>query len=572
MRSPNTTEISPYTLVVTAVSIVLVLAAGIGLRSPWPADEPRFVLIAQEMLLGGDWLFPHRAAELYSHKPPLFAWVLAGAMALTGSMRIGFLLPSLLAAVATLLMVFDLARRLWGGHAALLATLLLATTPQFSLQAKTAQIDMLLCCWLTLGLYGLFRHLLLGPAWGWYGVAFVAMGLGVLTKIVGFLPLFMALPFWWLLWRHPGQVSLHRLWPALALTLLLPLTAALWLGPMLWQVWSSGDPQLQAYAHDLLVGQTISRYDGELGHNKPWFYYLTSVIPLFWLPLSLLLPFLARPWWQALKRGDGAHWLLLGYALLVLLFYSCTPSKRGVYILAMLPALCLCAAPHLQALRQRRLIQRLLWGLSLLLAVALLAAAASGGRFANVRDLAEMPELLTALRWTLASIGSLTLIAVLWLRPGRGDCSWLVTAALLWLGYSVAGYPLLEPLRSPVHSMQEVASHLGPDDELAIINYREQQLLFADRPVTHFGFFTDKQQQDEEAAQWLRESPATRWVMLPASKSGNCFDEQKAIDLGQEQRWRWLLVNADAIRPECPADGGLPRFQAPWYGNSRSHH
>ena len=28
---------------------LLVLGAGIGLRAPWPADEPRFVLVAKQM-------------------------------------------------------------------------------------------------------------------------------------------------------------------------------------------------------------------------------------------------------------------------------------------------------------------------------------------------------------------------------------------------------------------------------------------------------------------------------------------------------------------------------------------
>ena len=36
---------------------VLLIGAGIGLRDPWPADEPRFALIAREMVATGQWLF-----------------------------------------------------------------------------------------------------------------------------------------------------------------------------------------------------------------------------------------------------------------------------------------------------------------------------------------------------------------------------------------------------------------------------------------------------------------------------------------------------------------------------------
>ena len=33
---------------------LFVLAAGYGLREPWPADEPRFVLVAKQMVESGD--------------------------------------------------------------------------------------------------------------------------------------------------------------------------------------------------------------------------------------------------------------------------------------------------------------------------------------------------------------------------------------------------------------------------------------------------------------------------------------------------------------------------------------
>ncbi|MBL8246707.1 MAG: glycosyltransferase family 39 protein, partial [Rhodanobacteraceae bacterium] len=93
---------------------LLLIGAGIGLRDPWPADEPRFALVAKQMVDSGEWLFPHRGNELYSDKPPMFMWMQAAASTLTGSWRIGFLLPSLLSGLLTLALVFDLSRRLHG--------------------------------------------------------------------------------------------------------------------------------------------------------------------------------------------------------------------------------------------------------------------------------------------------------------------------------------------------------------------------------------------------------------------------------------------------------------------------
>ena len=90
---------------------LLVLGAGLGLRDPRPSDEPRFALVAKQMVESGDWLFPRRGIDLYSDKPPLLFWLQAFAYSLIGNWRIAFLLPSLLAALGTIALTYDLGRR-----------------------------------------------------------------------------------------------------------------------------------------------------------------------------------------------------------------------------------------------------------------------------------------------------------------------------------------------------------------------------------------------------------------------------------------------------------------------------
>jgi len=168
---------------------LLLIGAGLGLRDPWPADEPRFALIAQDMLRSSDWLFPRVSGDLYADKPPLYFWLMAASMAATGSLRVGFLLPSLLSGLGTVVLVYDLLRRARGREVALAGGLLLLLTFQFVWQARQAQIDATLCFLTTLSLYGLLRHLALGPARIWFLAGWAAAGLGVITKGVGFLPL-----------------------------------------------------------------------------------------------------------------------------------------------------------------------------------------------------------------------------------------------------------------------------------------------------------------------------------------------------------------------------------------------
>jgi len=273
-----------------ALAVLLLVATGMGLRDPWPADEPRFVLIARDMVLHGDWLFPRVGGDLYHDKPPLFFWLLATGYWITGSIRASFLIPSFLAACGILALVYDLVRRLAGREAALAGAMLLACTVQFPIVTRGAQIDATLCLLTTLSLYGLLRHLMLGPAWGWYFIGGLAAGLGVITKGVGFLPLLVLLPY--PLLRARGFQPLPRFpggarWSLAAIGFLAGI--AIWLVPMLVAVAHSNDPQLIAYRDGILLQQTVKRYASAWHHLAPWYYFLVEVIPVLWSPASLLL-------------------------------------------------------------------------------------------------------------------------------------------------------------------------------------------------------------------------------------------------------------------------------------------
>ena len=149
-KSGNDHQFNLVWLFVFAVAIIFI---GIGLREPWPADEPRFAQVAREMVETGQWFFPMRGGELYPDKPPVFMWSIAVFYWLFGSIKIAFLLPSAICSVITTFLVYDLGRRYWSAQVGWRAALLLLLTIQFTLQAKTAQIDAMLCCWVTIGCY-----------------------------------------------------------------------------------------------------------------------------------------------------------------------------------------------------------------------------------------------------------------------------------------------------------------------------------------------------------------------------------------------------------------------------------
>ena len=555
----------------------LVFGAALGQRAPAPADEPRFVLAAKHMVESGDWLVPMRGSERYAEKPPVFMWAIAASAVVVRDWNVAFLLPSLLAALATLWLTGDLARRLWRPGLAPWAAGALLVSLQFGLQAGRAQIDMVLVALTTLSLWGLLRHLLRGPDWraAWLG-AFAA-GVGTVTKGVGFLPLLVLLPWLLLRWRRPSTAwrpAPGDGWRWAGLALAFVAGTAVWLGPLAVELLRVPSPDLRAYAAELLLRQTGERYANAWHHVQPPWYYLQSMATV-WLPGVLLVPWLLPAWWRRLRRGDARLWLLLGWALLVLLFFSASPGKREVYIFPVLPALCVAAAPLLPALLPRRGPARVLRGWLGLLAALLVVAGASGlaatGGLGGVEGSGLAERLAGAGRWavrlateralapgetrqvlaTLLALGLALLPLAAWARRGRLHVALPAATALLWLAVGLGIGPALDRSSSGRGLMETATARIGAGGELALVAWREQFLLQAPGSVVEFGFKRPVEGQWRDAAAWLAAAPSTRWVLVPEPALDRCVDRRRAAPLGRASRLDWWLVPASAMRAGC---------------------
>jgi len=530
---------------------LLVLGAGLGLRDPWPSDEPRFALVAQWMVEHGQWLFPHRGHELYPDKPPVFMWLQALSYYLTGHWRIAFLLPSLLAALGALALVYDLARRLWGHRSALLAAATLLVTIHFTYQMRNAQIDPLLLGWMTLANYGLLRHLLLGPCWRWFAVGCFFAGVGVATKGVGVLALLMLVPYMVARrghWRHLALPTGGWRWAGgLALFFVAILG---WLLPMLLIAHADGDPQHAEYVQNILFGQTVHRYATPTGHIHSPFYFL-GIIVVDWLPLSLLLPWALPAWWRRLKRRDARFLLPLGWAVLVLLFFSLSPGKRDVYILPALPMVALALAPLLPGLLRRRGVRIAVFALTVLLAGTLAAASALAIHRHPAWALKIEQSLDPRIWWMLLAIGVAGLAIAALTRVRRAPLGWLLFAGVLWSVYGVWGYPLLNGDRSARDVMVEARAIAGPQATIGLLAWKEQNLLMAQGPVTEFGFRKPWPRQYAEAIAWLEGDPAQRWIFSLDEAMGACVDRARAIHVGHANRREWWMFRRDAVIPGC---------------------
>lgn len=532
---------------------LLLIATGIGLRDPWPADEPRFALVVRDMVATGDWLLPRVGGDVYADKPPLFFWLMGLALLATGSLRLAFLLPSLLAGLACVLLVYDLGRRLWNRETGLAAGLALLLTVQFVWQARQAQIDATLCFWCVLSLYGLLRHLLIGPAWGWYAVGWAAAGFGVITKGVGFLPLLVMIPFF-LLRRPEWSPRTHD--TAIAPWLLGPpaflLAVSTWLVPMLMA--ASADPGLAAYRDEILFQQTVGRYTDAWHHRKPFWYFIVQVIPVMWLPLTLLLPWLIPQWRKAWQGRDLRIALLLSWIVTVVLFFSFSTGKRGIYVLPALPAFVLACAPYLLELAQRRVVQRVIFTFA-----ALVAAICSLAAIFMLLRGEQRTQLLV--NYDLDVFGPLLLIGIAGIaacvvtRPRRSFVAYAGVLASVLLVTSYWVNPVMNMARSGAAFMRNVERNNSPTAELGLVAFREQYLLVVHRPIVHFGHarWREREQEAADAALWLSGS-AQRQLVVNEFARDRCFAGSHSVPLGAANRDRWYLVRG-AANPDCVARG-----------------
>lgn len=536
----------------------IVISAGIGLRDPWPADEPRFALVAKHMVETGQWLFPVRGFELYADKPPLFMWALALCYALTGSMRLAFLLPSLLAALLTIGLIVDLTRRLWNQATAIVCGLMLLCMLQFTLQARTAQIDALLCAWVTLSLYGFWRHCVLGPAWRWYAIGGFAAGLGVITKGIGVIAYVFFIPYCLARWQSSWSLlpatrpSIHRLeWRWSLAPLMTLLAVALWLLPMLLYVEQHATPELLAYRDNILFRQTAERYLRPWHHHQPFWYFLVKVIPWAWFPVTLILPWMLVFISRKLKARDTRYLLASGLIVLILIFFSLSAGKREVYILPATPWVAMLAAAFVMERTLPKIVHLLSLGLLALVSLLALYAMAAPNQLLEMTN----TQMTTVAWWELrlmALIISISAAALIFfpktISPGY-RLSLLL--AVFWLSLGWLAYPALNAVRSSKPMMQTVASIVGTH-EVAILQWREQYLLFApdNLRLKYFAYQNPLERDILQGKAWLAESksstsPALRYLLIPEAVLPHCqtSTNHPPIALGIYHRRAWWLVS-----------------------------
>jgi hypothetical protein len=227
-----------------------------------------------------------------------------------------------------------------------------------------------------------------------------------------------------------------------------------------------------------------------------------------------------------------------------------------VYILPALPALAIASGEWLRGLQQRADVQRT--GM----AFALLIVALSAAAFAYLSWLA--PERASELRdrygvlyieplAAIAIVGALAAIAC-GVRRGVLASAWVL--GLAWLIVTFTVFPQINASRSGARFVTQLEKLADPERELGLLAYKEQFLLYLDRPSVNFGHsrWREGPLESYDAARWLN-AGMDRQLLVSEHALEPCFGgSQQKIEVGRTARERWFLVSAPADAA-CAARG-----------------
>lgn len=290
------------------------------------------------MVETGDWLSPHAPDEPVLNKPPLQYWLTGLAYKAFGYGYATARLPSALAALCVLLVVYLLGKRLFDRQAGLLAAACLMTSYIFYAFSRTAMSDMLLTLCVAAAL-ACFTLVLTGKSGGRENLialgGYLFVGLGVLSKgplavVLVSGPLFFEL----LLSRDFSWLKRLRIFTGVLIILgvagpyFLMLYLKLGAGPL----------------RSFFIGENLQRFTGEI--------YSYATQPLWRLPLAFLGDF--APWslllfpaiyfdWRTRGRSLSmeaarARRLLYLWLFFPLVFFSFSHFKLDYYLLPSMPA------------------------------------------------------------------------------------------------------------------------------------------------------------------------------------------------------------------------------------------
>jgi 4-amino-4-deoxy-L-arabinose transferase-like glycosyltransferase len=483
--------------ILTAVCAVLTLP-NLGATSLWDVDEGVNAEAAREMRATGSWVIPTFNFELRTAKPVMLYWLQRGSYAVFGVSEWSARLPSVLAVWLAALLVYELARSMFGRATGLLAGVALASACEVCALAHAATPDATLLLFTVLTYYLFWTRHADGSRRWWVPTA-AACGLAMLTKG----PVGVALPGLVILLYFAWNRELRRLFDyklfVAAGTFLLVA------GP--WYLAVAAETR-GAWPRAFFGRENVERFSTPMeNHRGPILYHAGAILVLF-APWSVFL--LGALWsaWRGARQphpptpsplaGEGqevrAYRFLLCWFAAYLVFFSAAATKLPNYMLPAYPVLAILTARFLAGWRAGELalpkwmMPAGVGGLVLVAvvsAVGLVAASGAAGRFSD--SMREFPGLER-----YAVFGAVPLVAAIVMARAlrAGDRARFVQAmavgSVAFTALMAAFPPLAVDARKAPKELVRATGVSAPDREVRLAQYHWHQpslVFYARREV-----------------------------------------------------------------------------------------
>ncbi len=317
--------------------VVLVMASAIYLpfqgHGLWRTTDAREAEIAREMLETGDIAVPHFNGEVFLEKPPLFSMTIALSYKILEVSERAARLPSTLFAIAALLGLAVIGKKLKSGLFGVMLALVTGTTVLYLKRGHEAYLDIALCAFVVWSLAA-FLHAYrpftqeqkLAPLVGFYVLLTAAFFVkGLVGPLV---PLLTAVVY--ILWLRDYR-ALWRLKPWLGLAIFVVIAA-----PWHFALWrQEGWEYFKVFYINNHLYRFVKSDEVDLGHHTAWWWYFWTTWKFFrpWslaFPIAFFTPF--RKEFRAWFGPDGvkfmASWLVPSF-----IFFTVSTTKREDYLL-----------------------------------------------------------------------------------------------------------------------------------------------------------------------------------------------------------------------------------------------
>src|SRR5580698_665755 len=319
-----------YASLIAAFAIALVILSR-GIAAPFEKDvESQSAQWVVDIAHHGNWLLPHDYYNLVERKPPLFYWLGAVGVKLSGGTvdETRARMPSLIAGAAVVTLVMDWASADLGAAGAWLAFFFLLGMYGFAARATVALTDMLMTFFL-METWRLIRPQLDGAdSFPRTAAAGLILGLGVLVKGPVIVVLMAVASALYLLSRRVNPLRLvTRYWPWVLILIVLAVAAA-------WYVPAFVAGRTDAWGGvfvDENFGHFLPAKMGGTGEAARPIYYIVVRLLGGMLPLSFLLPALVLGVLAFSPSAKPALRYQASMALAVVVLFSASSAKRDDY-------------------------------------------------------------------------------------------------------------------------------------------------------------------------------------------------------------------------------------------------